>query len=79
MTAPPTWLGLTRWEFVEGGVRFRIWARPIVDAGGARVAPVTLLWRADDGAGGMARCSGLIEAMERAAQVAAGHGMPRRT
>jgi hypothetical protein len=64
MTAPPTWLGLTRWEFVEGGVSFRLWARPIIDDSGARVVPVTLVWRTDDGAGGVARCSGMIDAME---------------
>jgi hypothetical protein len=79
MMAPPPYLGLTRWEFVEGGVRFRLWARPIVDAGGARLVPVTLLWHGEDGAGGVARCSGMIEAMERVALIAARQDAPRQT
>ena len=79
MKAPPTWLGLTRWEFIEGGVRFRLWTRPIVGEGGRQVVPVTLLWHTDDGAGGIARCGGIIEAMERATQVATGHDTARRT
>jgi hypothetical protein len=77
VTAPPPYLGLTRWEFVEGGVRFRLWTRPIVGDAGARVVPVTLVWSHADGAGGMASCSGVIDAMERAAQVVAQHDASR--
>jgi hypothetical protein len=69
---------LTRWEFVEGGVRFRVWARPIVDEGGRHAVPVTLLWSGAGGATGMVRCGGLIEAMECAAQVAARYGAQDR-
>ena len=60
----------------EGDVRFRLWARPIVGGGGALVVPVTLVWQAESGAGGLVGCGGLVEAMERAAQIAARYGRP---
>ena len=68
---PPSILGLTRWEFEGGGLRFRIWARPILGRGGVDVVPVTLVWRREDGTGGIARCGGLVEAMARAAELSA--------
>jgi hypothetical protein len=71
MTPPPSILGQTRWEWDCAGTRFRLWTRPVVGQGGRSVVPVTLLWRRPDGSGGMARCAGMIEAMEHAAAVMA--------
>jgi hypothetical protein len=77
IAAPPSVLGLTRWEFEGGaGILFRIWARPIVGRGGAEVVPVTLLWRHPDGCTGYRRCHGFVEAMEHAARAAAGTSGP---
>jgi hypothetical protein len=71
MNAPPSILGLTRWEWDGAGIRFRIWTRPIVGRGGREVVPMTLVWRRPDGSCGLKRCSGFIEAMETASEVAA--------
>jgi hypothetical protein len=71
-TAPPSILGLTRWEWDAAGIRFRAWTRPIIGAGGREVVPVTLLWDHPDGRRGLARCSGFVQAMERASEVVAG-------
>ncbi|WP_149536920.1 hypothetical protein [Siccirubricoccus phaeus] len=68
--SPPPLLGLTRWEWDGAGIRFRIWARPVIGRGGREVVPVTLLWRQQDGSTGMARCGGFVEAMEQAARIA---------
>jgi hypothetical protein len=70
-TAPPTILGLTRWEWDGGGIRFRIWTRPVIGGGGRDVVPVTLLWDRPDGTHGMARCGGILHAMECAEAMAA--------
>ncbi|MCO6417442.1 hypothetical protein JYK14_14910 [Siccirubricoccus sp. KC 17139] len=70
----PPLLGLTRWEWDGAGIRFRIWARPIIGRGGREVVPVTLLWQQRDGSSGMARCGGFVEAMERALRITEGAG-----
>jgi hypothetical protein len=73
---PTTLLGLTRWEWDGGGIRFRIWARPIIGCGGREVVPVTLVWRHPDGSGGIARCGGFMDAMDRVARIAGGEAIP---
>ena len=78
MTAPPHFLGLTRWEFIKDGLRFRIWTRPIVGGHGGRIVPVTLVWSDETGVAGVACCSGFIEAIERAGQVAEQRGISRQ-
>ena len=67
--APPSILGLTRWEWAAAGIRFRLWTRPIIGAGGREVVPITLLWDGPDGCRGLARCTGFVQAMERASEV----------
>jgi hypothetical protein len=67
---PPPLLGLTRWEWDGAGIRFRLWARPVIGHGGREVVPVTLLWRQPDGSSGIAACSGFVDAMDRAARIA---------
>jgi len=69
MPAPPTMLGLTRWEWDGGGIRFRIWNRPVIGAGGRDVVPVTLVWNHPDGTRGIAHCGGFLQAMDHANQV----------
>ena len=66
MQAPPSILGLTRWEWADAGIRFRAWTRPIIGAGGREVVPVTLLWESPDGSRGVIRCGGLLHAMDEA-------------
>ena len=68
--APPSILGLTRWEWAAAGIRFRLWTRPIIGDGGREVVPLTLLWEHPDGRRGLARCNGFVHAMQRAADVA---------
>ena len=75
-TAPPSIRGLTRWEWDAAGIRFRAWTRPIIGAGGREVVPVTLLWDHPDGRRGLARCSGFVQAMERASEVVASGAAP---
>lgn len=70
LPTPPPLLGLTRWEWNGAGIRFRIWARPVIGRGGREVVPVTLLWHHPDGSHGQANCGGFIEAMERATRIA---------
>ena len=76
MTAPPSLLGLTRWEFADAGVRFRLWTRPIISQGGRQVTPVTLLWEVPDGRRGVRRCAGFVEAMEQVTRIVAGERGP---
>ena len=64
MQAPPSILGLTRWEWAGAGIRFRVWTRPIVSEGGREVVPVTLIWDHPDGTRGIARCGGFLQAMD---------------
>lgn len=69
MSAPSTILGQTRWEFDGAGIHFTVWTRPVVSEGGRKVAPMTLLWRFEDGTTGSRPCSGLVEATEYASRV----------
>jgi hypothetical protein len=77
-STPPPLLGLTRWEFDGAGILFRIWARPVLSAGGTEVAPVTLVWRHADGTRGRRRCGGVIEATQYAARVVSEAGCGTR-
>jgi hypothetical protein len=74
MQAPPTILGLTRWEWADAGIRFRAWTLPIIGAGGREVVPVTLIWDHPDGTRGIARCGGFVQAMDRVSEVVRDRG-----
>lgn len=61
--------GQTRFEFDGASIQFTVWTRPVVSEGGRRVAPMTLLWRFEDGTTGRRPCGSLVEATEYAARV----------
>ena len=80
--SPPTHASAPAWpdplEFDGAGILFRIWARPVLSAGGTEVVPVTLIWQHADGTHGRRRCGGVIEATQYAARVVSEAGCGTR-